>query len=454
MPGPSRTSAPSAAKAPAAKPRGSTGGLPKSATTSRIAPSTSSRLRDWAPTIKQEAGSEASELDHDPRYRILATQLAPPPSPAGAPRRVPKSSTKVKRSESEELSIPVPGLGLMHHVRRGALAAAAGFVALWWLWFVHDSYALGYCDTGTRTNAIMAARAQSHAPNVPLLSDGSPNVFNEGEPDVQLLPSFMHPACAKCPPHAHCFSGKLSHCTTSDYVLSHPLVSYLPLSSVYLPLRTTRAHCAPDTGKARLASQVGSQANAALRQWRGEVMCGDHAPHTAVKGRTGAGLPAAVPATDVRFALPESRLRADLERRIRTSAALPRHADDAYLSSLWLQAMAPYEDSGAVLRIPAGKGDAVTLLGSAAASTEDLLLARSASISLGCQAKLAAHGAWKAIRFWLSILGLILTAAAYVRWRLRQALAEKAKVRELVGAALERLQEQVSYVSRGSTESR
>ncbi len=119
----------------------------------------------------------------------------------------------------------------------------------------------GFCDPGTNTNAIVAARQPVqhqildtiHAP------DALTTLYNEAYDAV------LRPSCTPCPAHGDCRLGKFVTCDRDYVPREHPLKV-----SKMLPLAP---RCVPDTEKLMVVATQASRAARILRQRKGEVIC-------------------------------------------------------------------------------------------------------------------------------------------------------------------------------------
>lgn len=119
----------------------------------------------------------------------------------------------------------------------------------------------GFCDPGTQTNAIVAARQPVqhqildalHAP------DALTTLANEAYDAV------LRPSCTPCPTHGDCRLGKFVTCDRDYVPREHPLKF-----SKMVPLAP---RCVPDTEKLMVVATQASRAARILRQRRGEVIC-------------------------------------------------------------------------------------------------------------------------------------------------------------------------------------
>ena len=125
------------------------------------------------------------------------------------------------------------------------------------LWWREEKLAAGFCDTGSRSNPLVASRRTS------LTAAGLPDL----PPSVLRAADRLHlrPTCTPCPQHGHCRDGNFVGCTL-DYV---PRQSPLRLGGL-LPIPPK---CVPDTEKLMMVAMQASRASRLLRQRRGEVVC-------------------------------------------------------------------------------------------------------------------------------------------------------------------------------------
>lgn len=136
---------------------------------------------------------------------------------------------------------------------RGMLIGASILYALWWR---EEKLAVGFCDTGSTTNPLVASRDTSLAAPLPPVPRSLLQVADR---------LHLRPTCTPCPQHGHCMGGKFVGCTL-DYV---PRQSPLRLGGL-LPIAP---RCVPDTEKLMLVAMQASKASRLLRQRRGEVIC-------------------------------------------------------------------------------------------------------------------------------------------------------------------------------------
>lgn len=132
------------------------------------------------------------------------------------------------------------------------IAVVALVYSLWWR---EEKLAVGFCDTNSRSNPLVAQRATSLA--VPSLPASLCSTLDA----LQLRPT-----CTPCPTHGFCQSGKFVGCSI-DYV---PRASALRLGGL-LPIAPA---CVPDTEKLMVVAMQASKASKLLRKRRGEVVCG------------------------------------------------------------------------------------------------------------------------------------------------------------------------------------
>lgn len=367
---------------------------------------------------------------------------SPPRSPSAqvlskARRVKSKLSKQTYLHNSEELSTGEKALQVLW----ATLMVAA---VLWGLWYVRESKNVGFCDTGSDSNDLLRSRQRdvlARAAKAALRADDS---YVEDDDDDSLLsgpfvPQSFRPSCSVCPSHAVCNSGSLQRCASPDYVLSPSIWIYFPILPKVLPLSKITPQCVPDAHKLILAAELGDEVRKVLSSWRGGVLCGGIPPHKEALSLGKGKLDETAPL--YRFSLPEKELKDDLADR-RDKDLI----DDGYFSQLWDLALEELERRGTVLRISSSVLDTLD----PTKSSPDLLVARNASVSLTCSAKLAFGSFLQKTKLYLitAILGLALVS--WLRYKFRKERGERKKVKELVGVALERLQEQVSLARHSS----
>lgn len=378
------------------------------------------------------SGSEGAKADasrdaYSSPPRSPSAQVLSRSKKAQSKLRYQKSYNKVDELSTSEKTIQILWASLI-------LATIA-----WGLWYVRESKSVGFCDTGLETNELLRSRERDILARRARAALRAEDSFSEDEDDEDgifpglLVPQSLRPSCTSCPSHALCKSGSLQGCSSSDYVLSPSIWTYLPILPRLLPLSKVAPHCVPDAHKLVLAAELGDEVGKVLSGWRGGVLCGGVPPHqdslSLSKGKNDEN------ASLYKFAYPEKELKADLADRRDKDLV-----DDSYFSQLWDLALEELERRGSILRINPSTLDTLD----PTKVNTDLLVAKNASVSLSCSAKLAFGSFLRRTRsyFIAAILGLGLIS--WMRYKWKNERAERKKVKELVGVALERLQEQVS----------
>lgn len=185
----------------------------------------------------------------------------------------------------------VPGIVQLFGVLLPILTVLGSYGQYW----AHETRALGFCDTESVSNQVVAARrGQFDHPGKPTFTS-----FEEGfNIDWPLLANDAIKAvtpetCAACPAHAECAEGAVKACKR-DYILQPNALAYLfgdglnPKKSVTSVL--FKPSCRPDTERLVRVAETASQIAKYLRAHRGDIVCGGEEKarrKSAKKDRTG-----------------------------------------------------------------------------------------------------------------------------------------------------------------------
>ncbi|GAA5978711.1 hypothetical protein JCM10908_004455 [Rhodotorula pacifica] len=285
-------------------------------------------------------------------------------------------------------------------VLRGLLVAFAAAYVLWWR---EEKLAAGFCDTGSRSNALVDSRRTSLAATLPDL------------PDTVLRTAdclHLRPTCTPCPQHGHCADGNFVGCTL-DYV---PRQSPLRLGGL-LPIAPT---CVPDTEKLMMVAMQASKASRLLRQRRGEVICKGMERMRRKEGNEEARV----------FGLQAEALLAALRSENERSG---RPFDEDVLEEVNRLALRDLESHGEVNVWRNGTSDA---------SDEYWFATETAEMPMSCRVRLAAIRALKRHKARLAAIFALTAALLWARRKLRSRRSDAELVRQLVQVALHQLQQQ------------
>ena len=133
-------------------------------------------------------------------------------------------------------------------------------------WFRNERLAVGYCDTGSSTNALIQSRQAASAPNS-IAVVHKDVVPTDGSLDLGSLVEAFRPSCMACPAHGNCVSGQLVKCD-ADYLQRPNPITTLTGNLVPMP-----AHCSPDTEKLVRVAEIASVVDRKLRVQKGQVIC-------------------------------------------------------------------------------------------------------------------------------------------------------------------------------------
>lgn len=297
----------------------------------------------------------------------------------------------------------------------------------WWVWYAAESRAVGYCDVGRHSNALLDERARAHAAaQQAVLQD------DEHANGTLGIPSFMRPTCVPCPPHSQCQRGMLVGCESNDYVLQPSVLSHLPLINSMASLSMTAPVCRPDEQKLVLASDLADAIEHRLRIWKGNVQCKRE------NARYGGSKDSKEETSDLAYSLPKDQLHEQLKEEATRGSALSKHPPE-YFEELWDMAV---DDLRKTDRIQEGyRGQAI-------------MYAKRGAVGVGidCQVRLLAESVWQRIRLWLGMGASLLLAATWLRHRLRSGRIQQGQTKELVASALTRLEQAKRHASQAKTE--
>ncbi|KAL8284106.1 hypothetical protein RQP46_004855 [Phenoliferia psychrophenolica] len=210
-------------------------------------------IRKTPATKQQQVASAAPRQVVTPRQSstpLRRSSLAPPRTPAEPLAVSPRAKPKPKPKAFTQPATPI--------VTPARLLVAFPLLLVAFLVWTQEKLALGYCDTASSSNALVASRPLSLV--LPSFTSYTPP-----QALVSLLDAtHLRPSCTACPAHGHCDAGALTACDDQYVARAHPLGgSFLPLP----------AKCVPDTEKQLAVLEVASAIAAKLRARRGEVVC-------------------------------------------------------------------------------------------------------------------------------------------------------------------------------------
>lgn len=274
-----------------------------------------------------------------------------------------------------------------------------GLTVAYILWWREEKLAAGFCDTGSRSNPLVASRRTS------LAAAGLPEL----PPSVLRTADRLHlrPTCTPCPQHGHCRDGNFVGCTL-DYV---PRQSPLRLGGL-LPIPPK---CVPDTEKLMMVAMQASKASRLLRQRRGEVVC-KGMERMRRKERNEEAWVFGLQAEALLTALRSENERAG------------RPFDEDVLEEVNRLALRDLEAHGEVKVWRHGD--------------EYWFAAETAEMPMSCRLRLAAIRALKRHKAGLSTILALAAALVWARYKLRTRRSDAELVRHLVQVALRQLQQQ------------
>ncbi|GAA5932755.1 uncharacterized protein JCM15063_002194 [Sporobolomyces koalae] len=275
------------------------------------------------------------------------------------------------------------------------------------LWWREEKLAVGFCDTNSASNQLVATRSTSLA--VPALP---PSLC------TTLDALHLRPTCTPCPTHGFCEDGQFVGCSI-DYV---PHASALRLGGL-LPIAP---QCVPDTEKLMVVAMQASKASRLLRKRRGEVVCGGLERLRKKQIKSDAGVGGGLGDTEA-FVY---GLQADnvLSALMRENEASKSPFSEDVLEELNRLALNDLVNHGEVLTWQQG---------------DDYWYAsKTAEMPLSCQARLAALRSAKKHKTGLAGLVSTLMSILWLRYKLQARVEEKRRVADLVQTALVQLQRQ------------
>ena len=154
-----------------------------------------------------------------------------------------------------------------------------------------EASALGYCDAGTTTNAIVQERiaAQSFAQECRKHLMANTTEVDLADCSALVLAPLPHPVnCTPCPEHATCTLHTVT-CKTGYVPRPHPLTQ-IPLLSDFLnglpPLGSVALPptCVLDGKRRKTISTMGRDIESVLASKRGDKICTGSTPHAAGDG--------------------------------------------------------------------------------------------------------------------------------------------------------------------------
>ncbi|EGG13070.1 uncharacterized protein MELLADRAFT_86966 [Melampsora larici-populina 98AG31] len=295
-----------------------------------------------------------------------------------------------------------PGQGLSFLLK---LSCVAGILAIL-NWYRTQTLSLGYCDTGSNSNA--RTRDQQIERFLEADDIGSSSGESMKERFGQVMEAInmigLLPDCMSCPVHGICEKGKIKGCEM-DYVLKRSRIG--ERFEGWLPMLMPPS-CLPDTDKLIKIAESANAINQVLRTRRGEVVCG--------MGMGGVDIATEEKTKEIkRFGITEN----ELKQKVMNERGVEEEIFKLALKDLI-------------------KFDEVISLDGWLASKNF----KSMEMGLKCRMKL---GMYKLIkRFKLILLSLISMAIGwvYLKVKLVRISEEKEKVKELVEITLSKLREE------------
>lgn len=296
-----------------------------------------------------------------------------------------------------------PGQGLSFLLK---LSCVAGILAVL-NWYRTQTISLGYCDTGSNSNARTRDQQIER-----FLEAGDIGTGGTGESMKERFGQVMEainmigllPDCMSCPTHGICEKGKIKECEM-DYVLKKSSLG--ERFEGWLPMLMPPT-CSPDTDKLIKIAESANEINQVLRSRRGEVVCG--------MGMGGVDIETEEKTKEIkRFGITEH----ELKQRV-----LKERGVEAEIFKLALKDLIKFEE-------------VISLDGWLASKNF-----KSMEMGVKCRMKL---GMYKLIkRFKLVLLSLITMAIGwiYLKVKLVRISEEKEKVKELVEITLSKLREE------------
>ncbi|GAA6060125.1 hypothetical protein JCM10212_001422 [Sporobolomyces blumeae] len=374
------------------------------------------------PAVSSLRGSEramtprrSEPLPYSPRHALTQAASTPrrsyplPTPPASSSRRQLVASGRPSFAKQNEHAISLrpstsPTAEAARKVQRVSTWSLLVLALLYSLWWREEKLAAGFCDTNSRTNAIVESRSTSLA--LPSL----PPALTSALSDLNLVPT-----CTPCPAHGFCSQGAFVGCSI-DYV---PRASPLRLGGL-LPVAPT---CVPDTEKLMVVAMQASKASKLLRKRRGEVVCQrgiERLRKKQAKDETGLG--------DKEAFVYGLQAEHVLSALMRENEASKSPFSEDVLEELNRVALNDLVQHGEVLTWQAG---------------DDFWYAsKTAEMPLSCQARLAAIRSAKKHKTGLGGIVSGLLSLLYLRYKLQARVEEKKRVAELVQTALVQLQRQ------------
>ncbi|GAA5868312.1 hypothetical protein JCM3774_001002 [Rhodotorula dairenensis] len=273
-----------------------------------------------------------------------------------------------------------------------------GFSIAYVLWWREEKLAAGFCDTGSRSNALVASRRTSLAAGLPQLPASVLGVADR---------LHLRPTCTPCPQHSHCANGNFVGCTL-DYV---PRQSPLRLGGL-LPIPPK---CVPDTEKLMMVAMQASKASRLLRQRRGEVICKGMERMRRKEGNEEARV----------FGLQAEALLAALRSE---NERCGRPYDEDVLEEVNRLALRDLEAHGEVKVWRNGD--------------EYWFATETAEMPMSCRVRLAAIRALKRHKAHIATVVAVVAVVLWARHKLRSRRTDAELVRHLVQVALRQLQQQ------------
>ncbi|WFD17981.1 hypothetical protein MCAP1_000192 [Malassezia caprae] len=336
-----------------------------------------------------------------PKNEPATPSPAWPTTPAGqVRRRTPQQARQLAmRSErpapvAHTPSSAPPARALRWTVLRWLIWAAA----LVWFWYCWQTRQAGYCTSGT---------VPLHAPR---------------RTPSDVWTAMVSPDCVPCPEHGVCAGGRLTGCTSTDYVVSEPWQARVPVVAQALPLSLRKAQCVPDTFKLVLASELADALVGYLAHWHGQVRC-QRATAYPVTPSHALGA----------YAVPEVSVKETLFSRITESIDAPTYEAIWALALEGLQTHAPDE----MLILTHGR--------------TRWLVATHASMPVSCRLRLLVRDwAWRnRLRGALLLCGLVAVFVAYKRIQQRRRRLQQTAV--YAREVFQRLQAQAAQAEREGT---